>query len=154
MDALEVRELSNERAPRVGHRADRAMTPSVVPGSRTALVVAAMGGDDVAFTRLAQADAADAYRVAYVLLGSSADAQEVTQEALLRAWLQLPGLRGPERWPAGSGASVNAARTGCAPTGDAPSSRCSTWQRPTPMSCSPPRPPIAISFAGHRASQR
>lgn len=100
MDALEVRELSNDRPPRVGHRANRAMTPSVVPGSRTALVVAAMGGDDVAFTRLAQADAADAYRVAYVLLGSSADAQEVTQEALLRAWLQLPGLRDPERWPA------------------------------------------------------
>ena len=64
------------------------------------LVVAARMGDEVAFARLIDEEAPRTYRAVLAVVRSPEDAQEVMQDATLRAWRQLRGLREPERWPA------------------------------------------------------
>jgi RNA polymerase sigma-70 factor (ECF subfamily) len=64
------------------------------------LVATARAGDEVAFTRLIGAEIPAAYRAVLAVVGSPEDAQDVVQEAALRAWRQLGGLRDTERWPA------------------------------------------------------
>lgn len=50
------------------------------------LLARSAAGDRLAFDRLAARHLARIYRIAYRLLGHAADAEEVTQEALVRVW--------------------------------------------------------------------
>lgn len=60
----------------------------------TELVTAAKAGDKAAFTRLVEATHADMYTLAYRLTGNAEDAQDVVQEAYLRAFKGLKRFRG------------------------------------------------------------
>lgn len=64
------------------------------------LVLAARLGDEVAFARLIEAEAPRTYRAVLAVVRSPEDAQEVMQDASIRAWRQLRGLRDAESWPA------------------------------------------------------
>jgi RNA polymerase sigma-70 factor (ECF subfamily) len=67
---------------------------------REELVERAMHGDREAFTSLAR-DAADrCYALAYRILRDPHRAQDATQQALIAAWRDLPGLRDPSRFDA------------------------------------------------------
>jgi RNA polymerase sigma-70 factor (ECF subfamily) len=52
------------------------------------------------FLRLAATELDRAYRLAGLLLGSRSEAEEATQEALLRAWRNLAALRDPDGFQA------------------------------------------------------
>lgn len=79
-------------------------TPASFPDTRAgraaALVGAARRGDRIAFERLVEPEVPKALGAARILLGSSADAADAVQEALLSAWRGLSGLRDPEAFPA------------------------------------------------------
>src|ERR1035437_10928789 len=62
------------------------------------LVLAARLGDEVAFARLIEAEATRIYRAVLAVVRSPEDAQEVIQDASIRAWRQLGGLRDPDSW--------------------------------------------------------
>jgi DNA-directed RNA polymerase specialized sigma24 family protein len=64
------------------------------------LVLAARLGDEVAFARLIESEAPRAYRAVLAVVRSPEDAQEVMQDATMRAWRQLRGLRDAASWPA------------------------------------------------------
>ena len=59
-----------------------------------ALVKAFRGGDDAAFDGLIEMYSAKLYKVAYALLGSRQDAEEVVQDTFLRAYRALGAFRG------------------------------------------------------------
>lgn len=63
-------------------------------------MTAAARGDRHAFATLVEIESMMAYRVAYGILGSHADAEDATQDAFVRAWRDLPALRDPARWSA------------------------------------------------------
>jgi RNA polymerase sigma-70 factor, ECF subfamily len=63
------------------------------------LVLAARLGDEVAFARLIEAEAPRIYRAVLAVVRSPEDAQEVMQDASIRAWRQLGRLRDVESWP-------------------------------------------------------
>jgi RNA polymerase sigma-70 factor, ECF subfamily len=60
----------------------------------------AMRGDHDAFTALIGASATRLYALASLILRDTDRAQDATQEAIVRAWLELPRLRDPERFEA------------------------------------------------------
>ena len=62
------------------------------------VVRAAQEGDEVAFRTLIDREAQWAFGVAVAVSRSRADAEDVFQEALFRAWRDLPRLRDPEKW--------------------------------------------------------
>jgi RNA polymerase sigma-70 factor (ECF subfamily) len=62
------------------------------------LVAAAKEGDEVAFVRLIDAEARWSYGTARAIVGFDGDAEDVFQEACLRAWRDLPKLRSAEMW--------------------------------------------------------
>lgn len=64
------------------------------------LVRRAQGGDAEAFTALAVAVGDRLHRVACRILRDDARAEDVTQQALLTIWRDLPQLRDPERFEA------------------------------------------------------
>lgn len=64
------------------------------------LVRAAQAGDEAAFRTLLEREAHWAFGVAVAVAGSNAEADDVFQEAALRAWRDLPRLRRPEMWSA------------------------------------------------------
>jgi len=64
------------------------------------LVHAAQAGDEAAFRTLLEREARWAFGVAVAVAGSNAEADDVFQEATLRAWRDLPRLRDPEMWSA------------------------------------------------------
>ena len=64
------------------------------------LVLAARLGDETAFARLIEAEAPRIYRAVLAVVRSPEDAQEVIQDASIRAWRQLGGLRDADSWPA------------------------------------------------------
>ena len=64
------------------------------------LVEAARRGDHEAFEVLATAAADRLYAVARLILRSADLAEDAVQEALVRAWRQLPSLRDPDRFDA------------------------------------------------------
>jgi len=58
------------------------------------LVTAAKAGDKAAFTKLVEATTAEMYTLAYRLTGNAEDAQDVVQEAYVRAYKGLKKFRG------------------------------------------------------------
>ncbi len=64
------------------------------------LVVRAGRGDHDAFASLAGASIARLEAVARLILRDDGLAQDAVQEALIRAWRDLPGLRDPDRFDA------------------------------------------------------
>lgn len=77
-----------------------ASLPDTRPTRRAELVAAARRGDRHAFEELVAPDVPRALGAARILTGSSADAADAVQEALLSAWRGLDGLRDPEAFPA------------------------------------------------------
>ena len=65
-----------------------------------ALVERARHGDHVAFAALIEPRAGSLLRTARAILGNEADAYEAAQEALIAAWVRLPGLRDADRFDA------------------------------------------------------
>ncbi len=65
-----------------------------------ALVLAARDGDHDAFAVLAREALARLDAVARLILRDSDLARDAVQEALVKAWRDVPGLRDPERWDA------------------------------------------------------
>jgi RNA polymerase sigma-70 factor, ECF subfamily len=65
-----------------------------------ALVDRARRGDRDAFALLIEPRAAQLLRMARAILGNETDAYEAAQEALIAAWLRLPGLRDADRFDA------------------------------------------------------
>jgi RNA polymerase sigma-70 factor (ECF subfamily) len=55
-------------------------------------------GDDEAFRRLAEELWPRLYRLAYRFLGDAGEAEDVAQEALLRAWARLSAFRGESQF--------------------------------------------------------
>lgn len=62
------------------------------------LVAAARAGDEVAFATLIEAEAPRVYRAVLAVVRSPEDAQEVIQDASIRAWRQIHGLRETASW--------------------------------------------------------
>jgi RNA polymerase sigma-70 factor (ECF subfamily) len=58
------------------------------------LVRAAQAGDVVAFERLYEDNVRRVYALCYRLAGNAHQAEELTQEAFIRAWQKLPSFRG------------------------------------------------------------
>ena len=76
-----------------------------------ALVERARDGDRHAFDRLVAARLPATYRLAKAITGHPGDAEDVTQEAFLQAWRNLPRLRAADRFDAWFGKIlVNEAR--------------------------------------------
>jgi RNA polymerase sigma-70 factor, ECF subfamily len=67
---------------------------------RRDLVEAARRGDHEAFEVLATSTADRLYAVARLIVRDSGLAEDAVQEALVRAWRQLPSLRDPDRFDA------------------------------------------------------
>ncbi len=67
---------------------------------RRDLVEAAARGDHEAFEVLATSAGDRLYAVARLILGMADLAEDAVQEALVRAWQQLPSLRDPDRFDA------------------------------------------------------
>jgi RNA polymerase sigma-70 factor (ECF subfamily) len=61
--------------------------------TESGLIEAAQKGDEDAFAALAAPHTAVAFRVAYLITRSAADAQDAAQEGLVKAWLALPRFR-------------------------------------------------------------
>ena len=68
--------------------------------NRHDLVIAARAGDGDAFMDLVQLETPEAFRLTLAILRQPPDAEDALQEAFVRAWRELPGLRDLERWPA------------------------------------------------------
>lgn len=64
------------------------------------LVRDATAGDRSAFACLLEQDTTAAYRAALAILRSPEEAQDVVQEAAIKAWQELPRLRAADAWPA------------------------------------------------------
>ena len=62
------------------------------------LVLRAQRGDDGAFAELVRAHQEIAFRVAYLITGSSADAEDAVQDGALKAWRALGRFRVGEPW--------------------------------------------------------
>ena len=60
------------------------------------LVVAARAGDERAYGQLLERHQGVAFRAAYLVAGSRADAEDATQEACVKAWLALGSFRTAE----------------------------------------------------------
>ena len=63
------------------------------------LVAAARARDRDAFARLVLIETPQAWRLSYSILRSTADAEDALQDAFVTAWIRLPDLRDPGRWP-------------------------------------------------------
>ena len=62
------------------------------------LVARARRGDEAAFEQLVLRHQRYAFNLAYRVTGNYAEAEDVTQEAFVRAWRGLPGFRGQARF--------------------------------------------------------
>src|SRR5262249_51366228 len=75
---------------------DVAFRPDLVSSrqpTESGLIEAAQRGDKDAFATLVAPHAAVAFRAAYLITGSAADAQDAAQEGLVKAWLALGRFR-------------------------------------------------------------
>lgn len=66
--------------------------------SRSDLVMAARGGDRLAFGKLVDVESREAIRLCLSILHCQSDAEDAAQEAFVRAWRQLPSLRDADLW--------------------------------------------------------
>jgi len=73
------------------------MPTKALHGSETDLLAAARAGDELAFRRLIEPHYGELCAVCYRLLGSWHDAEDATQEALVRGWRALPRFDGRSR---------------------------------------------------------
>jgi RNA polymerase sigma-70 factor (ECF subfamily) len=64
----------------------------------TELVQRAQRGDEFAFEQLVRRHQRYVFNVAYRVLNDYAEAEDITQEAFVRAWRGLPGFRGQARF--------------------------------------------------------
>jgi RNA polymerase sigma-70 factor (ECF subfamily) len=82
---------------------DRTIRPARTSGTASTredpldLVARARKGDRESFNELVDLHLADLYRLAVVVAGPEM-AEDVTQDAFLAAWQELPGLRDPDRF--------------------------------------------------------
>jgi RNA polymerase sigma-70 factor (ECF subfamily) len=91
--------LSGRTAQPAADGASRTVQPAADGASRTAQPVVedldrARGGDDAAFTRLVAPLRRELHAHCYRMLGSTHDADDALQDALLRAWRGLTGFEG------------------------------------------------------------
>jgi RNA polymerase sigma-70 factor (ECF subfamily) len=63
------------------------------------LVRAARDGDAASFAAIVRSETPAAYRLALSIVRSPSEAEDVVQEAFLRAWRDLRDLREVDRWP-------------------------------------------------------
>jgi len=68
--------------------------PRVIVDSETTLLDAARGGDHDAFRRLTEPFSREIHLHCYRMMGSLHDAEDLTQETLLRAWQRLDSFEG------------------------------------------------------------
>jgi RNA polymerase sigma-70 factor (ECF subfamily) len=68
------------------------------PRDERELVLRAQRGDDGAFAELVRVHQEIAFRVAYLITGSTADAEDAAQDAFLKAWRALGRFRSGEPW--------------------------------------------------------
>jgi RNA polymerase sigma factor (sigma-70 family) len=66
--------------------------------NRSDLVMAARGGDRLAFGELVDLESREAIRLCISILHCQPDAEDAAQEAFVRAWRQLPSLRDADLW--------------------------------------------------------
>lgn len=64
-------------------------TTIAAPRDEQHLILAAKAGDQHAYARLLERHQAVAFRAAYLITGSAADAEDATQEACVKAWLAM-----------------------------------------------------------------
>jgi RNA polymerase sigma factor (sigma-70 family) len=69
-------------------------TPIAEPDEQR-LIAAAKAGDERAYGRLLERHQAVAFRAAYLVTGSAAEAEDAVQEACVSAWLALDRFRAP-----------------------------------------------------------
>jgi RNA polymerase sigma-70 factor (ECF subfamily) len=69
-----------------------------VKESDASLVAQARQGDQAAFEQLVRRHQQYVFNVAYRVLNDTAEAEDATQEAFVRAWRGLPGFRGQSRF--------------------------------------------------------
>ena len=62
------------------------------PNPETAVLIRAKNGDDHAWTELIKTHQEVAFRLAYLLIGHESDAEDVTQDAFVRAYRYLDSL--------------------------------------------------------------
>lgn len=62
------------------------------------LIDRARNGDTTAFRQLVERSKITTYRLAYDLTGNRHDAEDLSQEAYIRAFRGLPGFRGDAKW--------------------------------------------------------
>jgi RNA polymerase sigma-70 factor (ECF subfamily) len=65
-----------------------------VPIAEQQLLEAAKGGDEQAFAQLVEPHRGQLHALCYRMLGSTHDADDALQDAMLRAWKALPGFEG------------------------------------------------------------
>ena len=80
--------------PTVGTVSDSAETAAPGRSEEREWIERARAGDTQAFRRLVERHSDRAYGLALRMLGSESEAEEVAQDALLRAWRALPRFRG------------------------------------------------------------
>jgi RNA polymerase sigma-70 factor (ECF subfamily) len=86
------------RPPAPGAMREAQRAPDAERDAERALIERARTGDQAAFRVLVDQHRDRAYGLALRIVRSPADAEEVAQDAFVRAWLALPGYRGEARF--------------------------------------------------------
>ena len=95
--------LAGAQAASPGAPGERISSSTPAPGGTTAeddrsLVARAKAADQASFRELVDRHRDRAYGLALRILRSPPDAEEVAQDAFVRAWLSLPGFRGEAKF--------------------------------------------------------
>ena len=90
----EVESQAPDRTPEPPAPGREAQARAAAAAEELELVRRAQGGDEAAFRRLVDRHGNRVYALAHRILRSASDAEEVAQDALVRAWRALPRFRG------------------------------------------------------------